>query len=219
MKLMRNQLLHSIVWSRLGYLFSRIASVIIVGISAYLFIRHMTGTSPDGDDLFRSVMGVGSAVLLLTPYHIQRLPRIRRAITASDRGMIEMLLGIALAQNGIGALGFYRTLQYYDLILHVSGPLIIGITVGIILSAFASKLPHSTHAIQWRTVFITFALIILWELWEWGGDYIFGTSMFGQATDPYDTYTDVLAGCMALIPLYFGTGYIDRLHKHLNRIS
>lgn len=195
--------------SRIGYFLSRAGALIFMGFSVWLLQRHVNGTSWDGDDLFRAVMAAISAALMVAPLFIHMRTKWRERITGSERGIFEILLAIMLAGNGIGALGFYRSLQYYDMALHFFYPILSGVCVAILLHGlYRQKITPNQLAL--RTISTIAFLVLLWEGYEWSGDTFLGTQMLGQEGEQFDTVYDVLAGMLALVPIFLISKYIGK---------
>lgn len=195
--------------SRVGYAVSRGGILFFLGFAVWLLQRHVTGASWDGDDLFRAAMSTLSAFLLGLPLYFHMYTEWKNRITGNERGVIEVLMAIMLAGNGIGSLGFYRSLQYYDMGLHFFFPILTGICIAIVLNGwFQNRVDPSQIAV--RTVSIIALCVLLWEGYEWTGDTFLGTAMLGQNGEELDTVYDIIAGVIALIPIYFASIFIAR---------
>lgn len=186
--------------SRTGYLISRGAIVGCLAISVGLLNRHVSGSSYDGSDLFRAVMGTLSAAVIALPFYVHMNTGLRTKIASRERGMLEIVLVAILTSNGLGALGFYRSLQYYDLVLHFCIPIAFGFGTSVVLRGIYTK--WSALRVAVIACVITFVCIFAWEGYELLGDTLFGTAMLGQEGEELDTLYDIGAGIVALPFLY-----------------
>lgn len=163
------------------------------------------------DDVYRIVMGCLSIIGILIPRLLYTFTFWRKHITENALGLIEVFLVIVLAQNGAGAMGLYLQWQYYDLVLHVTGPLMCGYITAVLLeSHMHPRVGDHLARVRWAAIGITIFCIFAWEVYEWFGDLVFNTHMFGQEGEEYDTLYDILAGIAAMFPLYW---LIGRFHK------
>lgn len=163
------------------------------------------------DDVYKIVMGCLSIIGILTPRLLYSFTFWKKHITENALGLIEVFLVIVLAQNGAGAMGLYLHWQYYDLVLHVTGPFLSGYITAVLLeSHLHPRIGDHIQRVRLWAIGITIFCIFTWELYEWFGDLVFNTHMFGQEGEEYDTLYDIIAGLAAMFPLYW---FIGRFHK------
>ncbi len=185
-----------ISFNRVGRATSIGIAIITFGISLWLFYYS--------DESFRQWAGMATVVGMIAPRVLWKCTSLKKWITDEVLGVIELIVSIGFSLNGIGALGFYTTYQYYDMVLHFTGPLSVGIVAALVLGEWYRRSSERHERRIWFTaIAITVVIMILWEVWEYVGDIAFGTEMFGQATESYDTLYDILAGFAALLPLYY----------------
>lgn len=160
-------------------------------------------------------LGWSTLLLILVfflPRFLYHATRWKHFITKAGLGVVESILLLLTALGGIGSLGFYYTVFYYDFALHLFHPIMTGIGISVIVGSWLfSQGRFNLNTVQRRAVVSTALIVFLWEGWEYGGDQIFGTMMLGQIGEAYDTLYDILAGLFAL----FGTILLN--HFFLNR--
>jgi uncharacterized membrane protein YhaH (DUF805 family) len=155
---------------------------------------------PDRDtEWFLGYMAVLSAGLLLVPTIMMRLPRFRDRATASIVGFYEFLAVLGLAAAWAGSFGLYLAGFGYDTFIHFfSSALFAYILVDAIVRAFPGLVG------QWWKVWVVVILLGMAggvgnELFEWGGDQLFGTKMFGKVGVPHDTAYDLVADAAGVL--------------------
>ena len=154
-------------------------------------------------DYFRPFAAFASAFAALLPQLTHRFGPTRPILTKRALASIETAWSIQLSLNGIGALGFYLQFQYYDMALHVLGPLIVCWILSIIIGSYYYVTNQwNLKKVQRLIVLLAVLLILLWEVWEWFVDRTLGTAMLGQPGEEYDTLYDILVGLVSIIPLY-----------------
>ncbi|MBU0498068.1 MAG: hypothetical protein KKG04_08990 [Candidatus Thermoplasmatota archaeon] len=125
--------------------------------------------------------------------------------------IIEFILVLMLSLNGIGALGFYLSITYYDMVLHASAPIGAAVVLYLMVNSVLDKKGKYTFLRgQGLVLAMTTVGIFLWEGWEYYGDLIFGTMMRGQPGEPLDTTYDILAGICSLTVIYIINTYIHK---------
>lgn len=155
------------------------------------------------DDFFRPIAAYVSAFAALLPELTHRFGPTRPMLTPRALASIQTAWSIQLSLNGIGALGFYLQYQYYDMTLHVLGPLLVCWILSIIIGSYYYVTSQwNLKRIQRLIALIVIFVILLWEVWEWLADQTLGTAMFGQPGEEYDTLYDILVGIVSIIPLY-----------------
>lgn len=142
-------------------------------------------------------------LLMVTPRLLYRYTRLKEFVQRDVIHLLEIIGCVMSILNGLGALSFYRTLAYYDTVIHFTGALGIGMIVALLLGAgFKTAHNYTLHRLRFFSIFITVIFLFLWEAFEYVGDMLFHTSMLGQVGEPYDTLYDIIAGVIAMILLY-----------------
>ncbi|MFH1426762.1 MAG: hypothetical protein ABIG66_05035 [Candidatus Kerfeldbacteria bacterium] len=190
-----------ISFNRLGFGFSIASFIGFVVFSVYLLFTS--------DESFRAIVGLICAASVLAPRIIYKKTRLFNFLSAELLGVLELMLDLLLIFNGIGALGFYLEMQYYDMALHLFSPLAVGIMLALMLESYLHRYTiQSIRIIQWFTITGTITLVLFWEFWESVGDMIFHTQMSGQPGEPFDTLYDVLGGIAIMAVLYLFNRYL-----------
>lgn len=153
------------------------------------------------------------ALLIFSPRLLYQGTHLREHMSANAVGVIECLLIGIVAISGFGSFGLYREFYFYDMIAHIINPIFIGIGLSIIIGSYTdSRNPSAQFLTQLWTALFTIAIIVLWEVYEFGGDQLFGTQMFGQSGEAHDTLYDIVMGIFSLIIVYlFNRYYLRRL--------
>lgn len=153
--------------------------------------------------LFLIVSGLINMALLVTPRALHHSTRLRVLIQRDVIHLIEIVVCTMAILNGLGALSFYRSMQYYDTAAHFIGALGAGVIVALVLGAGFKTAHHYTlQRLRFFSILITLVFLFLWEAFEYGGDLLFNTTMLGQDGEAYDTVYDIVAGSIAMILLY-----------------
>lgn len=186
-----------------GVSIERVSFGMVIG-SALVFFIFMVWLLRNTNQSFLASMSFVSMVSLFLPRFFYATTAWSTYLSKQQTAIIEIILVLLLSLNGIGALGFYLTTMYFDLTLHVIGP----IGTGVIVSLFIGGLLKAKKIFSiWRVQVISslFAafLIFFWEFWEFYGDQLLGTSMFGQPGELNDTVYDVIAGLLSLYVVLF----------------
>lgn len=193
---------------------------IFIALGFLAFSVYLFAFGEFKDDTFRAYMAAVSAALSLMPTFIYHTTDWKKHISYHAMNMAEMLTAFLLVLNGLGALGFYRTTQYYDLALHIINPFFITIVLSILIAEYLqSRKKYSLLRVQMWAVIAVFGSVFLWEIWEFWGDQVFGTEMFGQDGEWYeDTISDVLGGFLGIAAaLFFNTFYLKYLLSWLHK--
>lgn len=197
--------MQQIVLPRLSLLYISASSVGFVVFGFYLLHTD--------DNLFRVVMAFFSPFFIFAPRVLCRYVLQMQFISQRMLAVLEMLIAFMLSLNGIGALGLYLETQYYDLFLHFLNPFLIAGIISILIGSYGRySASYQLSRVQHFFIFFTMILLIGWEIWEYAGDQLFGTQMFGQPGEEYDTITDLGAGMLSMSVVY----YIN--NKYLNRL-
>lgn len=111
-------------------------------------------------------------------------------LTSSKRwgAVLQGLLMVNMILNGWGAFGWYRTIYFYDDLVHFISPVVMmwGFSIWYCLK-------HGGHAkIPWKVVALALFIGFIWEPMEYYGDRLFATKTYGQADQPLDTVYDLV---------------------------
>ncbi len=178
-------------------------SLLLVSATAVVFVLFSIYLFRNSDENFRAVIGLVSAVSVFIPRFLYKYSAWGKHLSLFSTAVIEILLVLLLAFNGIGALGFYLGIQYYDMTLHVLSPIASGAILFIIIrSVLKNKRENSMTRASVITIILTFIGIFAWEVWELFGDTYLGTKMLGQPGEPLDTAYDIVGGIVSLGLLY-----------------
>lgn len=105
--------------------------------------------------------------------------------------LLQLFLIINMILNGFGTFSFYRTLYYYDDVVHFISPAMLTYAGGVWLSL--------RHKPLWPGVIFALAISIGWEPIEIFFDAVFGTQTVGQWNQPFDTWYDLIADVFGII--------------------
>lgn len=167
--------------------------LILIGLSVGLYAGWIDAWKSERED-FLAAMALFSCLGVLAPWIITRcIPTVRARMSVATLGRFEALVALCMVLTWIGALGLYRTDWGYDTMVHaiISGCLAYMFTV-----ALAMALPSiERNPLRLLAIVVCLSITagVINELFEWGGDQIFGTTMYGQAGEPNDTEFDLMA--------------------------
>jgi len=137
------------------------------------------------EEWFLGPLALMSAGALLIPYLAFHFfsPRSNE----EDLLLAEVLVGLATIVSWVGAFGLYRTRLSYDTFVHVFNSAAVTMAFGLLL-----------RSRDRASAFLLAGLLAMSggvanELFEWGGDHVWGTSMYGEQGDPQDTRNDLVA--------------------------
>lgn len=145
-------------------------------------------------------LAILSSVGLLGPWLFFRfLPRIQTKGTANLLGFIELLITIGIGIGWLGGFGLYRVGLGYDTFAHFSVSMLIGL---VILSVSFVLIPEIQHS--YFMGFLIVAVLasvagLINELFEYGGDQLFGTVMYGEAGQSDDTLRDLVGNTLGFL--------------------
>ncbi len=160
------------------------------------------------DEQFLVFMCLLSAGAMLVPWLLVKLTKLFK-LSLSNINNIELFIAIMMILSWIGSLGLYRAGISYDTLVHFINSAFAALIALII--AHANGLEKRTKT--WLIVILVFAIVMLSgiinELFEWGGDELIGTEMFGEIGEPTDTLKDMVANVAGFA---LGT-YLGLKHK------
>ena len=136
------------------------------------------------DDYFRPIAAYASACAALLPELAHRFGPTRPLLTPRALATIQTAWSIQLSLNGIGSLGFYIQYQYYDMTLHVLGPLLICWYWALLL--FILLQTNQWNLKRTNDDYFDYMAVTVLEVWEWFADRTLGTASL--TTGEYDTH-------------------------------
>lgn len=141
---------------------------------------------------FLVYMSLFSAFGMVAPLLVANLiPILKQKITEQVLGLIEILGGAAIVSSWIGAFGLYRDGIGYDTFVHFFASWCLLIIFGLVLTT-ALQYQH-WWLILGMAAILTLLGGLLNELFEYAGDQLFSTMMYGEAGQPDDTLRDLIA--------------------------
>jgi hypothetical protein len=171
---------------------------VLLALSVGFWTKRLTVPDPN-TEWFLGCMAVVSAAGLLLPTAVLSLPKFGDGATPSTAGFYELLAVVGLTAAWAGSFGLYVAGINYDTFVHVlTSGLFAYVLVDVIIRAY----PHFLD--RWRTVWLIVLVLgmaagIGNELFEWGGDHLFGTKMYGKAGVPLDTVYDLVMDAVGVL--------------------
>ena len=161
------------------------------------------------DDYFRPIAAYASACAALLPELAHRFGPTRPLLTPRALATIQTAWSIQLSLNGIGSLGFYIQYQYYDMTLHVLGPLLICWYWALLLVHTITSPISGIWNEPTMIILIAMAVIVL-EVWEWFADRTLGTASLTTGRIWYARHS---LGIVSMLPCICSINgiYIDSL--------
>lgn len=160
-------------------------------------------------------MGIFSFISALLLYYSKR---IFYKLSQVDSEKLQSIIASALILNGFGSLGLFKlyTLGFeYDKLAHFIVPLIFTVNFAGILN----KLRGLTFNQSLIAVSISiFLLGLLWEIFEFSSDILFGTETFGiYGKEMFrDTIQDILANALGILA---GIFYLKNKNKNIGEMD
>lgn len=153
-----------------------------------------------------------SALGMAGPFILAHLiPPLRRRLNDRILGMMEILAGLAMVASWIGAFGLYRDGFGYDTFVHFFASFCLFIIFGLALMIFP-VFNSRIWLLLLAAAFLTLLGGFLNEIFEFAGDLLFETMMYGEAGQPDDTLRDaigdLLGAATGVILFYFWRGRI-----------
>lgn len=153
--------------------------------------------------LFMGVIGIFSGFILMLPRFIYNNSWLKKIYSIQLLYFIQLIILLGLFLNAIGALGLYLNLKNYDIFTHFFDGVIFSFGLYFIYLIY----PHPEKAFLAKeqkkalifTIFIFFSFAVLWEIYEYFGDILFKTQMFGEPGEKIDTEIDIIASTIGSI--------------------
>lgn len=159
---------------------------------------------------FLGYLSLLSAAGLLGPWLIYRfVPWFEEKGSERLLGAFEVMIAVAMIASWIGAFGMYRVGLGYDTGVHVFVSSLIALMVVMAALSTRFELGARMAAILGCAALVTILAGSVNEVFEWGGDQLFGTSMYGEAGEPNDTFKDAI-GNMAGFVIGSSFAYANR---------
>ncbi|OGY85944.1 MAG: hypothetical protein A2233_00420 [Candidatus Kerfeldbacteria bacterium RIFOXYA2_FULL_38_24] len=182
--------------NRISLFYLTFSAVLYISFALYLYQTDVS--------FFRANVGIITAFLLFVPRLFYGQIEFLRFFSLNALAGFEIIVTTMISLNHLGALGFYESSQYYDMFLHFFLPFFITLILAGIFGADAYlHQKYNLRSIQIKALGLTIFLIVFWETFEYFGDQIFGTHMYGQTGESYDTLYDVLVGISSVLIVYF----------------
>ncbi len=146
--------------------------------------------------------------------------------------LLSLFVVFAFAAIVVGSIfKVYAAFWWWDDMLHMISGALIGFTGLLILYAFLGKRAPTLHPFFVALFVFCFSMAIgiLWEFYEFGMDYFFGTAMQQYNMPPSaivigksyqgmglrDTMSDLMNGCIGTLIMAVGAYFI---HKHASTL-
>ena len=114
----------------------------------------------------------------------------------SKKVYISVIIFILLSAFAGKALEFYKHIPHWDKLLHFASGFIF-VPAGRQLYKKISSADTSIKVIHFFALFFAIAAAALWEIFEFSGDSLFGTTAQNNSLD--DTMLDMLAGTLSAV--------------------
>ncbi|MBI2411030.1 MAG: hypothetical protein HYV32_04035 [Candidatus Kerfeldbacteria bacterium] len=194
----------------------RISLCTTISLSALFFVFSLYfAFGPH--DYFKVAAGLFYTFAVFAPRYLYMHTTMHQWSSWRTIAFIEIVGGLFVSLNALGALKFYLSARYFDMVLHLIIPLCTTLLIAMLLGQYLQFIgKYSLLSVQFFSASCTILLILLWEYFEWQSDMLFGTHMHGQAGEPYDTLYDIMAGVSAQpIALFIIYRYLHALHVWL----
>lgn len=178
-------------------------NTISAGVTALMTLGFAAGTVyvyTVDDTLFRTVVGALCTLVLFVPRVLFKKTFLGHELKGGALAFLETAWWVVLGLNALGSLSFYRSTQYFDMVLHFVDPLIAACVFSLVIAAWESHDgDYEQSHVRYMSLATAFVMIFLWEAYEYYGDVWFGTKMFGQDGEELDTLYDIIAGFFGLL--------------------
>lgn len=150
--------------------------------------------SGHNDEWFVAYLALLGAAGLFIPWLLFRKRLPERRI-----GYYEAFAAVGMASSWIGAFGPYRTVSGYDTFVHVFCSALLGFVIIDALRRLAPRIASHEALLIAAGLVLTMLGGLGNELFEWGGDQLFGTMMYGEAGQPDDTTRDLIGNAVGFV--------------------
>ena len=178
----------------LGYLINIIAFIIFLIAFYHLFNK---GVLPFlGYAIF--------ALVLITPRVIYSKFNINNQIHPELLSRFEILILAVIVLNSLGYLWLFDKSLYffieYDTFVHFLAPILftLCLAIGLMIYYFLKQIKIDKIRFVLNLAIITAIYTLFWELFEFGIDQLFQTTLFGQEGQYLDTLYDVIADFLSI---------------------
>lgn len=163
------------------------------------------------DEPFLALMCAISALVMLLPWVFGRHISFFQHLKLSHLTQIEFHMALMMIVSWAGSLGLYHAGWGYDTFAHFTNSALMAIVIITIISACFKRARTNKGAL----ISVSFLLLVisgaLVELFEWGGDLVLGTNMYGEAGEELDTVKDFLAN---IFGFFFGVLMLEKTPKN-----
>lgn len=157
--------------------------------------------------LFTAVIAVLNVMFIMIPYFIYNYTRLKKKHNIKYLFSIEFFLALALVFNAFGANNLYKQGFEYDSMLHFTNSFLVTIVFLLFILGVNKKIFSSWIIPPLLAAGAIIIFGISFEFFEYYGDILFGTLMYGQLGQPYDTLIDmsfnVLGGLTASLIIVY----------------
>lgn len=115
---------------------------------------------------------------------------VSKRITERLVALVEILAAIAMILSWIGSFGLYRWGFGYDSFVHFTASVLVAVILVALVYTLIPILRTRTWAVILIVATLTLVAGVVNELFEMFGDHLFGTTMYGEAGQPFDTIRD-----------------------------
>ena len=174
--------------------------------------------------IFNMTHGFLMVLIILSPHLIYNYSKyLKNHYNENFVITFQLLTATGFAMSGLGTLFLNSAGFEYDTFQHFFATILFGIGISIIISLIFKKksLNLDKFKISFLTVCLTLILsTIVWESYQYFGDQIFSTKMFGQKGQPLDTLYDCMADILSLpLTVVFIYRYLDKFFKWISPVE
>lgn len=179
------------------FLFSKLKTRLAIQIIFWIFVVltfllafNMIDIRAHDDEWFLAwLMGI-SAVLLFLPWLLFKIPALKRYATEPLVAWIEILLAAAMCLSWIGSFGPYRWAIGYDSFVHYTASILAAVGFVTLVYTISPSMKRNWAGVVIIAIVLSFLAGIGNEAFEYYGDMIWGTQMYGEAGQSNDTAID-----------------------------
>jgi len=143
---------------------------------------------------FLGGMALFGAFAILVPWLFSLHPRFGSQINQSFLVFTEASIGIAIMLSWIGTFGLYLAGFGYDSFVHFIVSVILAILVFLFLAVVWQGFRNGHFVFGFILIILVVTMLggVINELFEYYGDIIFGTMMYGEPGQMFDTRRDFI---------------------------